>query len=94
MADAETCFSCGKETEGLLSLYADRYLYKVLYDPKFQVEHFKTFYVNEAICLIGAVNERALCAERKDGIATMLQDTMTSLDAEIADFIELTKDVD
>ncbi len=24
MADAETCFSCGKETEGLLSLYADR----------------------------------------------------------------------
>ena len=89
----------GEEREVLvwmlrLSLYADRYLYKVLYDPKFQVEHFKNFYVNEAICLIGAVNERALCAERKDGIATILQDTMTSLDAEIADFIELSKDVD
>ncbi len=76
------------------SIYADRYLYKVLNDPNFDLEQFKSFYVNEAISLIGVANERSLCAERKDGIATMLHDGMIPLDAEIAQFIAFTNGVD
>ena len=76
------------------SLYVDRYLYKVLNDPGFDLELFKSFYVNEATSLVGSVNERSLCAERKEGIAAMLQDGTTALDAEIAQFITFTGGID
>jgi hypothetical protein len=44
--------------------------------------------------VIGTANERSLCAERKDGIAEILQDGLMSLDVEIAQFIEDTKHID
>ena len=89
----------GEELEVLvwmlrMSLYPYSYLYKVLNDKQFDVKLFKSIYVNEAVSLIGAPNERGLCAERKEGIAAILQDGMTSLDAEMADFIESTKGED
>lgn len=75
------------------SLHADCYLRKVLDDPSFDRAIFKSFYVNEAVSLIGTVNERSLCEERREGIAAILQAKM-SLDAEMADFIEHAKEVD
>ena len=75
------------------SLHEDSYLRKVLDDPNFNRTVFKSIYVNEAISLIGTVNERALCAERREGIAAMLHEKV-SLDAEMAEFVELVKDVD
>ena len=75
------------------SLHADSYLRKVLDDPTFDRAIFKSFYVNEAVSLIGTVNERSLYAERREGIAAMLREKM-SLDAEMADFVELAKEVD
>lgn len=75
------------------SLREDSYLRKVLNDPTFDRAIFKSFYVNEAVSLVGAVNERSLCAERREGIAAMLREKM-SLDAEMADFVELSKAVD
>lgn len=89
----------GEELEVLvwmlrMSLYPYSYLYKVLNDKQFDVKLFKSIYVNEAVSQIGAPNERGLYAERKEGIAAILQDGMTSLDAEMADFIESTRDAD
>lgn len=89
----------GEELEVLvwmlrMSLYPCSYLYKVLNDEQFDIKLFKSIYVTEAVSLIGAANERSLCAERKEGIAAILQDGMISLDAEMADFIELTRDAD
>lgn len=92
--------SCtGSECEVLVwmlmhSLRSDRYLYKVLFDPKFNIHYFKSCYINEAILLLGDANERALCHERFEGISEMLREDGSALDAEIADFIEQTKDVD
>lgn len=76
-----------------LSLQEGCYLRKVLDDPNFNRAIFKSSYVNEAILLVGTVNERSLCAERREGIASMLREKI-SLDAEMAEFIELSKDVD
>ena len=89
----------GAEQEALvwmlrMSIHPDKYLSKVLSDPRFQTEHFKAFYVSKAIDLMGDVNERALCSERRDGIAYILQENASGLDAEIAGFIELAKDKD
>ena len=95
-----TIIGCnGEEREVLLwllerSLQINSYLYKVLHAQDFDAEQFKTFYVNEAIELIGGVDEAAMCAERREGIAEMMRDGTISLDAEIADFIEKTKNVD
>lgn len=76
------------------TLPADGYLAKVLNDARFNADAFASAYVNEAATLIGAANERTLCAERREGIAAILQDGSVSLDAEVAAFIEATRGVD
>lgn len=91
--------ACNDEEQEVLvwmlrqSLHEDSYLYKVLNDPNFGRAVFKTVYVNKAISLIGSVNERSLCVERREGLATMLREKI-SLDAEMAEFVELAKDID
>ncbi len=89
----------GEEREVLVwmlrqTVSPDCYLAKVLDDPQFDAAQFKAIYVGEAAALVGATNERSLCEERREGIAAILQDDGGALDAEIAAFIETTKDVD
>lgn len=89
----------GAEQEALVwllkqSILSFSYLYKVLTHSRFDIGLFKSIYVSAAIEAFGAANERILCAERKSAIAVILQDGSISLEAEIAKFINETKDVD
>lgn len=76
------------------SLASDRYLHKVLTDPRLKIDDFKSFYINEALLMIGAGNERSLQEERKEGIAAILHGDDISIDAEMAEFIEYAKNID
>lgn len=89
----------GAEQEALVwflkqSILPYSYLYRVLTHSQFDIGLFKSMYVNVAIDAIGAANERSLCSERRKAIAAILQDGSISLEAEIAKFINETKDVD
>ena len=88
----------GEEQEVLVwvlrqSVSPDSYLGKVLNDPAFVVDRFKSCYVNEALLFVGETNWKMLCAERRDGIAVMLNDGI-SLEAEMSDFVERAKEID
>lgn len=89
----------GVEQEALVwllkqSILPFSYLHKVLTHSQFDIGLFKSMYVNVAIEVFGSANERILCAERKSAITAILQDGSISLEAEIAKFINDTKDVD
>lgn len=76
------------------TLPSDGYLAKVLNDAQSDAVPFKSAYVCKAAELMGCPNERTLCAERREGIASILEDAAVSLDAEIAAFIGATKKAD